>query len=157
MKKIATFLVGCLLAAVPVHSNAAGLSLKELCAGEYAAKRIYGVNPLNDGESYSQLSDDHKQIITYSFKDGRQKDVLFDVATARDVKLEKIDGYILSPDEKKMLIQTETKPIYRHSFTAVYYFVQHCQPHPHPLVGQRPSTVAQVLTGRQSCRFRPRQ
>ena len=121
MKKIATFLVGCLLAAVPVHSNATGLSLKELCAGEYAAKRIYGVNPLNDGESYSRLSDDHKQIITYSFKDGRQKDVLFDVSTARDVKLEKIDGYILSPDEKKMLIQTETKPIYRHSFTAVYY------------------------------------
>ena len=72
MKKIATFLVGCLLAAVPVHSNATGLSLKELCAGEYAAKRIYGVNPLNDGESYSRLSDDHKQIITYSFKDGRQ-------------------------------------------------------------------------------------
>ena len=121
MKKIATFLAGCLLAAIPVHSNAAGLSLKELCAGEYAAKRIYGVNPLNDGESYSRLSDDHKQIITYSFKDGRQKDVLFDVATARDVKLEKIDGYIMSPDEKKMLIQTETKPIYRHSFTAVYY------------------------------------
>ena len=111
MKKIATFLVGCLLAAVPVHSNATGLSLKELCAGEYAAKRIYGVNPLNDGESYSRLSDDHKQIITYSFKDGRQKDVLFDVSTARDVKLEKIDGYILSPDEKKMLIQKETKPI----------------------------------------------
>ena len=154
MKKIATFLVGCLLAAVPVHSNATGLSLKELCAGEYAAKRIYGVNPLNDGESYSRLSDDHKQIITYSFKDGRQKDVLFDVSTARDVKLEKIDGYILSPDEKKMLIQTETKPIYRHSFTAVYYLYQ---PHPHPLVGQRPSTVAQVLSGRQSCRFRPRQ
>lgn len=89
MKKIATFLVGCLLAAVPVHSNATGLSLKELCAGEYAAKRIYGVNPLNDGESYSRLSDDHKQIITYSFKDGRQKDVLFDVSTARDVKLER--------------------------------------------------------------------
>ena len=154
MKKIATFLVGCLLAAVPVHSNATGLSLKELCAGEYAAKRIYGVNPLNDGESYSRLSDDHKQIITYSFKDGRQKDVLFDVSTARDVKLEKIDGYILSPDEKKMLIQTETKPSFLHRRVL---FVRHCQPHPHPLVGQRPSTVAQVLTGRQSCRFRPRQ
>ena len=36
-------------------------------------------------------------------------------------------------------------------------FVRHRQPHPHPLVGQRPATVAQVLTGRQSCRFRPRQ
>ena len=32
-----------------------------------------------------------------------------------------LDDYILSPDEKLILIQTETKPIYRHSFTAVYY------------------------------------
>ncbi len=121
MKKIATFLAGGLLAAVPVHSNAAGLSLKDLCAGEYAAKRIHGVHPLNDGESYSRLSDDHRQIVAYSFRDGRQRDVLFDVATTRNVKLEKIDGYILSPDERKILIQTDTRPVYRRSFTAVYY------------------------------------
>ena len=121
MKKISTFLIGCMMALFPMYSQAEGLSLKDICSGEYAAKRINGVNPLNDGETYSRLSDDHKQIVTYSFRNGQQKDVLFDVATARDVKLESIDGYILSPDEKKILIQTETKPIYRHSFTAVYY------------------------------------
>ena len=93
------------------------------------------------------------------FLQGRtaEKTCCSDVSTARDVKLEKIDGYILSPDEKKMLIQTETKPIYRVIPSPPCIFVRHCQPHPHPLVGQRPSTVAQVLTGRQSCRFRPRQ
>ncbi len=36
-------------------------------------------------------------------------------------KLDHIDGYIMSPDEKNILIQTETRPIYRHSKTAVYY------------------------------------
>lgn len=121
MKKISTVLIGCMMAIFPVHSNAAELSLKDLCSGAYAAKRINGVNPLNDGETYSRLSDDRKQIITYSFKDGKQQDILFDVATARNVKLDRIDGYIMSPDEKKMLIQTATNPIYRHSFTAVYY------------------------------------
>ncbi len=121
MKKISSLLFGWILAFFPSQADAAGLALKDLCSGTYSAKRIYGVNPLNDGESYSRLSHDRKQIISYSFKDGNQKDVLFDVATARNVKLEKIDGYILSPDEKKMLIQTETKSIYRHSFTAVYY------------------------------------
>ncbi|MCD8318584.1 MAG: S9 family peptidase [Paraprevotella sp.] len=121
MKKISTFLIGCFLAVFSAHSSAADLSLQDLCSGVYTAKRIYGVNPLKDGETYSRLSDDCKQILTYSFKDGSQKDVLFDVATARNVKLESIDGYIMSPDEKKMLIQKETRPIYRHSFTAVYY------------------------------------
>ena len=121
MKKISRFFIGCLMAAAPVLTSAGELSLKDICTGKYSARRIYGVNPLNDGETYSRLSDDRKQIITYSFRDGSRKDVLFDVATARDVKLKSIDGYIMSPDEKKILIQTETKPIYRHSFTAVYY------------------------------------
>jgi dipeptidyl-peptidase-4 len=37
------------------------------------------------------------------------------------VKLESIDGYIMSPDESRILIQTETEKRYRHSFTATYY------------------------------------
>ena len=52
---------------------------------------------------------------------GQQVAVLFDVATARGAKLEGVDDYIMSPDGRRMLIQTQTKPIYRHSFTAVYY------------------------------------
>lgn len=36
-------------------------------------------------------------------------------------KLPYIDGYIMSPDEHRILIQTETKGIYRRSYTAVYY------------------------------------
>ena len=106
---------------MPARTSAAELALKDLFNGTYQARRIYGVNPMNDGESYSQLSPDRRQIIAYSFRDGSRRQVLFDVATARDIKLESIDGYILSPDEKNILIQTQTKPIYRHSFTAVYY------------------------------------
>lgn len=121
MKRIASLLLSCMALFLPVHSDATELTLEDLCKGNYYAKRIYGVNPLNDGETYSRLSPDRKQIITYSFKDGSQKQVLFDVATARDIKLESIDGYIMSPDEKNILIQTETEYIYRRSFTAVYY------------------------------------
>lgn len=121
MKKIASILLGSLALLSPVVSHAEELSLSDLCSGKYAAKQIYGVNPLNDGESYSRLSADRKQIIAYSFKNGAKQKVLFDVATAREVKLETIDGYIMSPDEKKMLIRTKTAPIYRRSYTAVYY------------------------------------
>ena len=98
------------------------LNLKDICSNVYSAKRIYGVHPLNDGERYSQLSADSKQIVAYSFRNGMETGVLFDVAQTRGkVKLDRIDGYIMSPDEKNILIQTQTKGIYRRSKTAVYY------------------------------------
>ena len=74
-----------------------------------------------DGEHYTQISPDHKRIVKYSFKTGEEVGTVFDVATARNHTLKSFDDYILSPDESLILIQTETKPIYRRSFTAVYY------------------------------------
>lgn len=98
------------------------LSLEALTRGQYAARTVAGVRPLADGEHYSQISADARQIVAYSFRNGEQTEVLFDVATARgDVRLNRIDGYVMSPDEKTILIQTETNRIYRHSFTATYY------------------------------------
>ena len=120
MKRTTSLLLLCLAMFMPSLAGK-NLSLKELCNGAFTAKRIYGVNPLNDGETYAQISSDRKKIVTYSFKNGEKVGVLFDVETARDVKLDGIDGYILSPDESNILIQTQTKAIYRHSSTAVYY------------------------------------
>ena len=49
-------------------------------------------------------------------------DVLFDVANTKgDQRLDSFSGYIMSPDEQTILIQTQRQSIYRHSFTAVYY------------------------------------
>ena len=125
MKRIALILLAILSPFVANNSTlTAGenLDLKDLCSGQYAARRIYGVNPMNDGEHYSQLSTDAKQILTYSFRTGEQTGVLCDVATTKgEKKISRIDGYVMSPDEKNILIQTETKAIYRHSKTAVYY------------------------------------
>ncbi len=120
MKKITRLLLMCLAFVGPVHA-AKKLNLKDLCNGTYYAQRIYGVNPMNDGESYSQLGNGNKQILKYSFRTGEQTGVLFDVATAEKVKLDNIDGYIMSPDEKNILVRTKTHSIYRHSHTAVYY------------------------------------
>ena len=97
-------------------------TLPELCSGAYYGQGISGVNPLNDNVSYSQLSPDHKQILTFSFKTGEQTGVLFDVNAIRNrIRIPHIDSYIMSPDEKNILVATDTKPIYRHSRTANYY------------------------------------
>ena len=103
-------------------AQAEQLDLKDLCAGKYAARRIQGVHPLADGERYTQLSPDAKQIVAYSFRNGEKAGVLMDVAQTRGTtKIDRIDGYIMSPDEKNILIRTQTKGIYRRSHTGVYY------------------------------------
>ena len=90
----------------------------------FHVERIYGVHAMNDGESYARLSPDHRRIVRYSFRTGKEMETIFDVATARDVKLTQIQGYVMSPDESRILVQTETKGIYRHSFTAQYYIYE---------------------------------
>ena len=97
------------------------LTLKSITDGTFGAHGIYGVNPLDDGESYSQLVDG-KRIVVSSFKTGQQTGVLFDVDNTKGkIKLSRIDGYTMSPDQKNILIRTKTQSIYRHSTTAVYY------------------------------------
>ena len=101
---------------------AQGLNLRDITGGTYSPEYVYGVTPMADGETYTQLSPDRKKIIRKSFKTGKEVGVLFDVSTARGPKkLDYIDGYVLSPDESRILLRTETKQIYRRSYTAVYY------------------------------------
>ena len=97
------------------------VTLQDVAQGTYRAQNIYGLKPMLDGEHYTQISSDHKRIVKYSFKTGKEVEAILDVTKARDCNFKTFDDYILSPDEKLILIQTETKPIYRHSFTAVYY------------------------------------
>lgn len=115
-------LVFSLFFSLNISAQSSQLTLRSVTDGSFYPEYIYGVNPLNDGESYSQLSSDGKQITRSSFKNGKQTGVIFDVATVRsEVSLPKIDDYIMSPDEKKILIKTQTKKIYRRTDTAVYY------------------------------------
>ena len=120
MKKI--MMIGAVLMTVATTMLAGQqLTLKDVTGGSLRAESMVGVEPLSDGESYTQISSDGKQIVKYSFKTGKQTGVLFDVNTARGAKIDRVDGYVMSPDGRYMLIQTKTKSIYRHSFTAVYY------------------------------------
>ena len=97
------------------------LSLVDITHGYFRSETMQAVSPMADGETYSQISDNGQRVVTYSFRTGKQVGVLFDAATARGAQISSVDGYIISPDGKRMLIQTKTTPIYRHSFTAVYY------------------------------------
>ena len=118
MKKISILMMLCLCVLL---GQAQHVTLKDVARGTYRTEGIYGIKPTMDGEHYTQISRDGKKIVKYSFKTGKEVGTVFDVETARNHSLKSFDDYIMSPDETKILIQTETKQIYRHSFTAVYY------------------------------------
>lgn len=118
MKKLSILII---LSLIMLVSKAQTITLDDVSNGTFRNENIRGINPLDDGESYSQLSIDGKKIVQYSFKTGKEISTIFDVNTARNCTAKSIDGYIFSPDGKRILIQTNTKPIYRHSFTAEYY------------------------------------
>lgn len=130
MNRIALF---CVTLLVPLLANAVGeLRLTDITAGEFRAESLSEVTPLREnlrvaggtsavGESYAQISADGQRIVAYSFRTGKQTAVLFDAATARGPKIGRVDGYLVSPDGSRLLIQTQTKRIYRRSFTATYY------------------------------------
>ena len=121
MRKGIFVLVALLVLAVVPAEAGGRLELKSITQGEFRAEAMAAVEPLADGESYAQISADGKQIVQYSFRTGKQTGVLFDAEKARGAKVDRVEGYIMSPDGKRMLIQTKTKSIYRHSFTATYY------------------------------------
>lgn len=127
MKKLLLIVAGLFMGmaghcGMQAQAQGAQLTLEDIAAGKYFPRYVYGVTPMLDGESYSQLSDDNKRIIRRSFKTGKELGVVFDADKARGShKLTTIDGYIMSPDERRILLRTQTKMIYRRSYTAVYY------------------------------------
>ena len=121
MKKT-SFIVLMLMAVLTIQAQTNALTLQEVVGGAFRAENIQGFIPIpGDGEHYTQMNAEGTQIIKYSFKTGKQVEVLFDAATARECPFKNFDSYTFSPDGMKLLIATETTPIYRHSYTAVHY------------------------------------
>jgi len=120
MKKIISFLFFFTVTMLTA-STAQKLELRDIISGAFRGEQPAAITPMADGATYAQLSTNRRQILLYDFKSGKQTGTLFDAETARGAKLSSIDGFIMSPSGKHMLIQTDTKSIYRRSFTATYY------------------------------------
>ncbi len=124
MKKesMKSLVLSVLVALIPSAAMAAGeLDLKGITRGFYRAETLSNIMPTADGESYIQLNSDGKRIVKYSFQTGQEQETLFDAATAKGDELKRIDGYVVSPDGRRLLLQTNTQQIYRRSLTADYY------------------------------------
>ncbi len=112
-----------ILAVAMATSTFAGdkFKLTDAMYGGYWPQTYAAIKPMADGEHFARMSNDRTMILKGSFKDGEIVDTLFDAATARGFDKKSIDGYTFSPDESRILLQTNTVGIYRNSFTAEHY------------------------------------
>ena len=120
MRKIFIAIVYAVVTSLPSLAGV-DIDLKTAVGGAFYAEQLYGVHPLADGESFARISPDRKKIVRYSFRTGAETGVICDLSKARGAELRGIDGYVMSPDEKRILIQTKTQQIYRRSKKAEYY------------------------------------
>lgn len=121
MKRLILICTTFLMMFVSSVSAAQKITLADVTGSKFAPKVVSGINPIEGTDTYARISDDGKRIVTYSFKTGREQSVLFDVNNTMGEKISSFDGYTMSPDGTRLLIQTKTNYIYRRSYTAVHY------------------------------------
>lgn len=110
-----------LLMFVATMSAGGKLTLPDITSGKFAAKTVNGINPIEGTDTYARISQDGERVVCCSFKTGKELSILFDVKNTMGCKIDGFDDYVLSPDGKRMLIQTKTERIYRRSFKADFY------------------------------------
>ena len=102
--------------AAPV-AGAGRFGYDDMKQGIFVPRTVQGVRSMNDGEHYTTMSDG--KILEFSYGTGEQTAVVFDSKQQQPVL--PFTDYAFSSDERRILLTTEVKPIYRRSFTAEYW------------------------------------
>lgn len=120
MKKIIVIILF-LVPFVFANAQKPEIQLKDIVEGKYSPRGVSEMRSLPDGEHYTMLSSDRKAVLRYAYKNGQLIDTLFHTDKARETKLEKIDGYLISNTGYRILVWTDTEYIYRRSWKANVY------------------------------------
>ncbi len=99
------------------------ITLEEIWGGAFRTKGMDALNAMKNTNQYTVLNYDRNsksyQIDLDDFATLEKVSTLFDTKNHPEVK--SIDSYSFDKNEKKILIATNSNPIFRHSFTAEYY------------------------------------
>ena len=89
--------------------------------GTFRTQSVNSLSSMNDGEHYTTLDNSGTRIVKYSYRTGREVDVVFDITKIQSAPISVFQDYEFSADETKILLTTDIQPKYRHSYTAQYY------------------------------------
>ena len=109
MKKVCFVLLAVLIS---TSFFAQTLNLKDITDGKYKAKGIASVTSSTDGEFYFQADQSKTKIIKFSYKTGQAVETVFDIQTARECTISSFEGFIMSPDENRLIVYTNSEQIY---------------------------------------------
>ncbi|MDR1516916.1 MAG: S9 family peptidase [Dysgonamonadaceae bacterium] len=119
MKKIVVSLI---LSAFAFGVEAQNYTLKDILGGKFSAGGIKSMESSADGMNYYQTNPENTAIIKYAYATGNAVDTLFDTKKARECSFDSFQGFLVSPDENRVLVYRDREQIYRHSFKATYYY-----------------------------------
>jgi dipeptidyl-peptidase-4 len=105
-----------------LQAQSTKISLEDIWSkGTFRAEYVPGFTFQNDGKHYTRL--ERNKILQYDITTGEPTATIFDPTTVKANKEFKgrIDSYSFSADESRILIKTETEPIYRRSSRANYF------------------------------------
>ncbi len=122
-RPFASLLAIFLLTQLPTLAQKAALTIEDIFArGTFFPKTVQDVNWMRDGRFYTSLTESKGSpaVVKYDVTTGQPVETLFEAANL-GTQANDVDGYELSPDETKLLIATQTEPIYRRSSRSVYY------------------------------------
>jgi dipeptidyl-peptidase-4 len=123
MKYIKSVLFLFLVATLPAAAQQQ-ITLQEIWSGAFRTKGMDDLHAMKNTNQYTVLNYNNQakssQIDLYDFATLNKVSTIIDSKDHKDLQ-GGIDSYAFSPDEKKLLIATNTQPIFRHSFLADYY------------------------------------
>lgn len=96
------------------------IKIEDVAQGTFSPKCVTGIRPLEGTDKYCKISEDGKQIIMASFRKGVAPTIAYQIADNDSNRIQYIDDYSFSPDGKRILLRTDSKPVYRRSFHARY-------------------------------------
>lgn len=121
MKRLVFLVLAAIIAMGATAQNNQRITLEDLFVkGTFRASSVYGLRSMNDGIHYTTM-ENGTRIVKYSYQTGEEVETIFDITKVDNAPILSFQSYTFSDDESKILITTQTKSIYRHSFTAEYY------------------------------------
>ncbi len=105
-----------------VTVSAQHFTLENLLGNEFLPRGIRPMVSSEDGMHYYQADPQQTAVIKYAYATGEAVDTLFNTRTARNCTFDSFQGFLVSPDENRVLVYRDREQVYRHSFRANYYY-----------------------------------
>ncbi len=97
-------------------------TLQDILGGKFSARGVKPMESSADGMHYYQTDAENTAVIKFSYATGKAVDTLFSTRKARECTFDRFEGFLVSPDETRVLVYRDREQIYRHSFKATYYY-----------------------------------